>query len=117
MLAYLTLIFCCQLAGELIVSALKAPLPGPVLGMAILFTGLVAKGSIPDDLGKVADGLLSNLSLMFVPAGTGIMLHVGLISRDLLPITASIAVSTVATIVVTALMMTWLSPRGESRNA
>lgn len=110
MLHYLTILVCCHLAGELIVTALKVPLPGPVLGMAILFMGLVSNGGIPDDLAKVADGLLANLSLLFVPAGTGIMLHVGLISRDLLPISVSILVSTIATIAVTSVMMAALSP-------
>ncbi|MBS0243127.1 MAG: CidA/LrgA family protein, partial [Proteobacteria bacterium] len=37
MLGYITLIFCCQLAGELIVVASGLPLPGPVIGMMILF--------------------------------------------------------------------------------
>jgi len=110
MLHYLTILVCCQLAGELIVTALKMPLPGPVLGMAILFAGLVVNGGVPDDLGKVADGLLVNLSLLFVPAGTGIMLHTGLLSRDLVPISVSIVVSTIATIAVTAAMMSALSP-------
>lgn len=109
MLHYLTIIVCCQLAGELIVTALKAPLPGPVLGMAILFAGLVWNRGIPDDLAKVADGLLTNLSLLFVPAGTGVMLHAGLISRDLVPISVSIVLSTIATIAVTSLMMAALS--------
>jgi putative effector of murein hydrolase LrgA (UPF0299 family) len=111
MLHYLTLVFCCQLAGELIVTALAAPLPGPVLGMAILLAGLIGNGGIPDDLAKVADGFLANLSLLFVPAGTGIMLHVGLISRDLVPIAASLVISTVATIAVTAATMAVLMPR------
>jgi putative effector of murein hydrolase LrgA (UPF0299 family) len=47
MLGYLTLIFCCQLLGELVVTALGLPVPGPVLGMALLFAGLLAYGSIP----------------------------------------------------------------------
>jgi putative effector of murein hydrolase LrgA (UPF0299 family) len=114
MLHYVTLLVCCQLAGELIVTAVKAPLPGPVLGMAILFIGLVINGGIPDELGKVADGFLTNLSLLFVPAGTGIMLHVGLISRDVVPIAASILISTIATIAVTSLVMSALSPKEPS---
>ncbi len=117
MLHYFTIIVCCQLVGELIVTALKAPLPGPVLGMTILFAGIVWNGGIPDDLAKVADGLLLNLSLLFVPAGTGIMLHAALIGRDVVPISVALVVSTVATVVVTALMMTALSrPAGDSKD-
>ena len=47
MLAYLTLIFCCQLAGELAVTALGLPVPGSVDGMAQLFAGLLIRGAIP----------------------------------------------------------------------
>ena len=110
MLGYLTLLLACQLAGELLVAALHLPVPGPVCGMALLFAGLLIFG-LPDDLAKIADTLLSNLSLLFVPAGVGIMLHAQLMSREWLPITASIVISTLATVVVTALLMKLIGPR------
>lgn len=113
MLAYLTLIFCCQLIGELVVTATQLPVPGPVVGMALLFVGLLARGVIPDDLAVTGDALIGNLSLLFVPAGVGVMLHAGLIGDDWLPISAALVVSTVLTIAVTALVMVWLSPRGK----
>lgn len=109
MLGYLTLIFACQLAGELTVAATGLPLPGPVAGMAILFAGLMIKGAIPDDLAKVGDALLSNLSLLFVPAGVGVMLHVSLLGADWLPISVALVVSTLLTIAVTAGVMVWMS--------
>lgn len=111
MLTYLTLIFCCQLAGELAVTGLGLPLPGPVVGMVLLFVGLLVKGSIPADLGKTADALLGNLSLCFVPAGVGVMLHAGLIGEDWLPISVALIASTLLAIAVTALVMVWLSPK------
>ena len=117
MLGYLTLIFTCQLIGELAVVALKLPLPGPVLGMAILFTGLMIKGSVPDDLSAVSDFLLRYLSLLFIPAGVGVMLHAKLIGRDWLPISLSLIVSTALTIVVSAKVMTWLSPKAKEAEA
>lgn len=110
MLFYLTLVLVCQLAGELIAMTAGLPLPGPVIGMAILLTGLLIRGSVPDDLAKVADALLDNLSLLFVPAGVGVMLHAGLIGRDWLPISIALVASTLATIAVTALVMSWLAP-------
>jgi holin-like protein len=111
MLAYLTLIFCCQLLGELLISATGLPVPGPVCGMAILFLGLNVHGSVPDELAAVTSALLDNLTLLFIPAGVGVMLHAALIGRDWLPISVSLIVSTALTIAVTALMMTWLTPR------
>lgn len=110
MLFYLTVILVCQLAGELIAMSAGLPLPGPVIGMAILLTGLLLRGSVPEDLAKVGDALLDNLSLLFVPAGVGVMLHAGLFGRDWLPISIALVASTLATIAVTALVMSWLAP-------
>lgn len=116
MLKYLTLILCCQLAGELTVTALKIPVPGPVAGMVLLFCYLLLRGSIDKGLAQTADGLLGHLSLLFVPAGVGVMLHFQLLSDDWLPITAALVVSTVLTIIVTALMMTWLDKSATGDN-
>ncbi len=105
MLNYLTLIFVCQLVGEFIISATGLPMPGPVIGMVLLFCYLLVRGYIPDDLGAVGDGLLSHLSLLFVPAGVGVMLHFKLLGDDMLAIGLALVVSTTLTVVVTALLM------------
>ncbi|MEO1746571.1 MAG: CidA/LrgA family protein [Pseudomonadota bacterium] len=101
MLLWITIIFSCQLIGEAIVAFFGLPMPGPVAGMVILLLGLIVKGAVPDDLGTVADTLLRNLSLLFVPAGTGIIVHLGLIEADLLPIGATLIISTIAAVLVT----------------
>ncbi|HAT86670.1 MAG TPA: CidA/LrgA family protein [Rhizobiales bacterium] len=108
MLFYLTIIFGCQLAGEGLVTVFKLPIPGPVVGMALLFCGLMIKGGVPKELATVADTLLANLSLLFIPAGVGVMLHFRLIEAELVPITISVIGSTLLTIAVTALVMSWL---------
>lgn len=108
MLAYLTLILSCQLAGEFLVGALALPVPGPVLGMVLLFVLLLIRGEVPRDLGQTADRLLGAMSLLFVPAGAGIMMHFQLLGTALVPLGAALIVSTLATIAVTALMMRWL---------
>ncbi len=109
MLNYLTLIFGCQLVGELVTRALAIPVPGPVLGMVILFLLLVYRGAIPEKLSTTADGLLGHLSLLFVPAGVGVMLHFPLLGDDWIAITVALVASTVLTIAITALMMAWLA--------
>ena len=114
MLAYLTLIFSCQFCGELLVSTTGLPVPGPVVGMVILFSGLLIHGALPENLATVAESLISNLSLMFVPAGVGVMLHANLIEAELMPISVALVASTLLTIAVTAGLMTWLGPRGSS---
>jgi len=109
MLSALTLILSCQLAGELITRFAGLPVPGPVAGMVILFALLAIKGSVPEDIGSVADSLLKHLALLFVPAGVGVMAHLGLLGQDWLPISVSLIGSTLATIAVTALVMNRLA--------
>jgi holin-like protein len=111
MLFYLTLLLCCQLVGELFVVAVGLPVPGPVVGMALLFAGLLVAGGIPDELATVADALSNNLSLLFVPAGVGVIVHFALIGTDALPITVALVVSTLLTIAVTAWCMLFFSRR------
>lgn len=111
MLPALTLLLICQLAGEAIVRFLGLPLPGPVIGMLLLFIGLLIRGEVPEALDKVGGFLLQNLSLLFVPAGVGVMTHLGLIRAEWLPIAGSLIVSTIVTIAVTALVMKLALPK------
>lgn len=112
MLGFFIVLLSCQLAGEVLVIATGVPLPGPVLGMALLFIGLLLKGGIPTGLDRMGDALLSHLSLLFVPAGVGVMLHAELIGSELLPIAGSVVLATMLTIVVTAWVMQLLGRRG-----
>ena len=105
----LTLILCCQLAGEFTVRATGITAPGPVIGMIFLLIILLIKGSLKKDLEITANSLLTNLSLLFVPAGVGLMMHFQLIGEEWLPITISLIVSTILTIAITGLMMIWLT--------
>jgi holin-like protein len=116
MIEWLTVLAVCQLAGEAAVQAAHLPVPGPVAGMALLFAGLVLNGRVPDGLGAVANALLSNLSLLFVPAGVGIMLHFKLLEGDWLPLSAALIVSTLLTIGVTASLMSFLTRKGAQRD-
>ncbi len=101
MLRALTLLFLCQLAGEAAVRAAGLAFPGPVLGMGLLFAALLATGRTGADLDGVADTLLKNLSLLFVPAAVGVMQQAGLIAANALAIGAALVVSTLLTLIVT----------------
>lgn len=109
MLSALTLILTCQLIGELVTKFFALPVPGPVAGMVVLFALLAIHGSVPKDVGAVADTLLKNLALLFVPAGVGVMAHLGLLGQDWLPISVALVGSTLATIAVTGLIMSRLA--------
>jgi holin-like protein len=115
MLGAFTLLLVYQLAGEVIVHLLGLPVPGPVVGMLLLFLTLWLRGSAPErsrdsfaGLRDTCQTLLSHLSLLFVPAGVGVMLHFKRLGAEWLPISVALVVSTVLTIAVTALVMRWL---------
>lgn len=63
------------------------------------------------ELAKVGDVLLGNLSLLFVPAGVGVMVHFALLKEDWIALSAAILGSTILTIAVTASLMVFLSRR------
>ena len=103
-----------QLMGEALHRVLHLPLPGPVLGMALLALVLLLRKREPDEaLVKTSNGLLRWLGLLFVPAGAGVVANLGLLRAAWLPIVVALVVSTLLTIAVTALMMQLLLKRGE----
>ena len=101
MIPALTALLAFQLAGELIVGLTGVPVPGPVLGMMLLVSFFAIRGGVPDALKKVASVILQHLSLLFVPAGVGLMLHAARIEAEWLAIGAALIGSTVLSLVVT----------------
>jgi holin-like protein len=100
-----------QLVGEVLVRLAGVPFPGPVLGMLLLFGVLLFRDQVPGPLRTAALGLLDHLSLLFVPAGTGIMLHFARLRAEWLPVLAALLVSTILAIAVTGVVFRLLSPR------
>jgi holin-like protein len=73
--------------------------------MALLFALLALRRGPSQDLRDTAQGMLQHLSLLFIPAGTGIMLHFQRMSDEWLPLLVSLLASTAITIAVTALAL------------
>lgn len=103
MLNAITLLLVLQLAGEIISQSLALPVPGPVIGMLLLFIVLLARSRLAAQVRETAQNLLQHLSLLFVPAGVGVMLHVRRVTDEWAAILLALVISTVLTIVVTAL--------------
>ena len=103
MLRGLLMLLACQLAGEVLTRGVGLGIPGPVLGMALLATILLRRPSLHAVVGPVAGTLLANLSLLFVPAAVGVVQVLPLLAQEGVAIAAAILVSTLASLVVTAL--------------
>lgn len=93
-------LFLCQLGGEALSRLTHLPIPGPVLGLVLMLGFLLWRGHVPEPLESASRGLLSNLSLLFVPAGTGIILHLHRVQEQWWPLTVAVVGSTVITIAV-----------------
>ena len=116
MLGALTVLLVYQLAGEVIALALGLPVPGPVIGMALLFANLVIRKRLSPVLRDTAGGLLQHMSVLFVPAGVGVMVHANRMAAEWPAILAALLLSTVLTIAVTALTLhTLLRRRARNR--
>lgn len=105
MLGALTVLLVYQLVGEALVQLAGLPVPGPVVGMLLLFVTLAVRRRVAEPLRETSQQLLSHLSLLFVPAGVGVMLHFGRLGSEWLALAVALVTSTVITIVVTALVM------------
>jgi holin-like protein len=126
MIASLSLILLCQLAGEVIVRGLGLPMPGPVLGLVFLLLlllardrfAVLARGPLQQDgVENASRGLLAHLSLMFVPAGVGVVQKLDLVAAHGIAIAVVLALSVVMTLlatVATFLGVSRLMVRGRS---
>ncbi len=97
-----------QVAGEAIVHALAIPIPGAVVGMALLFIYLVVRGREDAALDTFTAGFLRHLSLFFIPAAVGIVAHLDRIAQEWVAIAVALIVSTAASVVATAATLRFL---------
>lgn len=103
MLNGLLALLACQLAGEVAARGLDLSVPGPVLGLALMAAGLASWPALRRAVEPVALALLQNLSLLFVPAAVGVVRVLPQLESQGVAIAASVLVSTVAALAVTAL--------------
>jgi putative effector of murein hydrolase LrgA (UPF0299 family) len=100
-----------QCLGEGLVFLFGWPVPGPVTGMLLLLAALVAFPRLQEVVESGANELLRHLSLLFVPAGVGIVVAASSGSGQWLAIAASVVASTLVTLALTALVLNGLMPR------
>lgn len=108
MLFAITTLFLFQLIGELLVQWLTLPVPGPLIGMVLLFCALLLRRAVPDALRETSGQLLQHLMLLFIPAVAGVMLHFERVGQEWLPFLAAGIVGAALTMAVTALTLRWM---------
>jgi holin-like protein len=104
------LLLLCQSAGEAVVRLARAPLPGPVVGLLLLWV-LLHVPALQRPVAAVADVLLGHLSLLFVPVGVGVVAHLGLIGQYGVRMALVIVLATWIGLATTALVLNALLAR------
>jgi holin-like protein len=101
-----------QLAGEVGARLLHVPIPGPVIGLLLLFAWLQSRAftdletpeAIDDtDVAQVATPLLRNLAILFVPSGVGVLDYFDLFTRHGPAVLVVLVASTLLAMAATAL--------------
>jgi holin-like protein len=118
MLLSLGLILLCQLIGEAIARGTGVPVPGPVIGLALCLVLLLARDALirwmPTELRDgtfeaTGRGILSHLSLLFIPAGVGVVQRLDVLGGNALAIAVSVVVSTIVGLAVTAWVFSFVA--------
>lgn len=104
MIEALTLLVLLQLVGDITAHLTGLPIPGPVIGLALLIALLAWRDRLAGALDATAEGLLSHLSLMLVPAGVGVVAQAALLAAHGTALALVVTVSTLVTLAVTALV-------------
>ena len=112
MLRSLFIIFFYQLLGEAIQKIFEINIPGPVIGLILLLLSFIFfskkltwSKKIIKEISVTSNQIISYLSLLFVPIGVGVVMHIDYLGDNLFKIFSIIIIGTLATLVFTAFVM------------
>ena len=113
MLRSIFVIFFFQLLGEFLKKFFEMRIPGPVLGLILLLITLIflkkfkkqAITNLKNDVVNTSNYILSYLSLLFVPIGVGVVMHLSYLENNLFKVLIIVFISTILTIGGTAFLM------------
>ncbi len=97
--------------GSLLSIAINGLVPGSVIGMLLMFIGLLTKTIRPEWVANTANGLTRNMALFFVPAGVGVMVAFDILAKSWIDILVITVVSTLAVIASVGLTQQWMERR------
>ena len=119
MLRAIFVIFFFQLLGEALKKFFEMRIPGPVLGLILLLVVLIflkrfktgAITNLKDDVINNSNYILNYLSLLFVPIGVGVVMHLSYLENNLFKVLIIVFISTILTIGLTAFLMEKINKR------
>jgi putative effector of murein hydrolase LrgA (UPF0299 family) len=109
----LTWLVVLQLLGSVINLSVLPALPGPIIGMVLLFVLLLLRRGIPEPLEKTAALLLQYLPLLLIVPAAGIMTSGDALLSELPAIAAGLVLSLVVTVPFCGWLMQVLIKRAD----
>ena len=104
--------------GELISKFGLPTIPGPVIGLVLMWLFLIWQGKVPESINQVAEAILPNLGLFFIPAAVGVVMYLPLLKAHAMAVVVALTLSVVTTIMITGLVLKILaSNRPEDEHA
>ncbi|NHC08915.1 MULTISPECIES: CidA/LrgA family protein [Stutzerimonas stutzeri group] len=104
-----------QLLGTVLNVLLVPMLPGPIIGLLLLFAALLLRGSASESLQVAASSLLRYLPLLLVPPAVGVMVYTEAILQDFWAIVGVLVISLLISLVFTGWLMQALIQRQSRR--
>ena len=106
-----------QLMGETIQKFFNIIIPGPVIGLVLLLITFIFIKKFKDkkvlqikkDVIKTGNIIVSHLSLLFIPIGVGVVMHISYLGENLFQVFAVIVIGTLLTVAFTAKIMELLN--------
>jgi holin-like protein len=106
-----------QLIGEVIQKFFALVIPGPVIGLIfLLFTLTYLRRvkmkkilNVKKDVMSTATAITSYLSLLFVPIGVGVVMHISYLEKNLYQVLGVVVIGTMLTVGITAKLMEYLN--------
>jgi len=106
-----------QLIGEVLQKYFDLAIPGPVIGLMLMLLTLMMMNSkklnilapLRTEIINMSEKLLGYLSLLFVPIGVGVVMHLQLLEMQLLRILVVIILGTMSTMIFTSLIFSRIS--------
>lgn len=104
-----------QLFGTVLNVLCLPALPGPIIGLLLLFVFLILRGEVGEPLSQAAASLLKYLPLLLVPPAVGVMVFAEAIMADVWALVGSLVLSALISIACAGWLMQYLILRQQKR--
>ena len=109
----LLIIFGFSFIGNVISNLFGLPVPGPILGMILLFLALQFKLLEFRHVDEAGSFLINNMTILFLPAGVGIMAKWNLISHFWAQILLIVILALIINILILGKAVEWIKVKFE----